>query len=131
MELSRSNIKKFQEMETLTRFLIFLETEPFSPPQENFLYFRKWKHQNFSYIFSKENFSYISGNGNLKKISYIPGNGTSLCFGKGIFRTLAHLELEAYSEPWHIQNHEIFRTRGIFRTLSYINNGTFHKKIAA
>ena len=59
MELSRSNIKKFQETETLTRFLIFLETEPFSPPQENFLYFRKWKHQKFSYIFSKENFSYF------------------------------------------------------------------------
>ena len=31
--------------------------------------------------------------------SYTSGNGTFLYFGKGIFRTLAYLELEAYSEP--------------------------------
>ena len=38
-------------------------------------------------------------------------------FGKGIFRTLACLELKAYSEPWYVQNPRIFRTRNIFRAL--------------
>ena len=36
------------------------------------------------------------------ELSYISGNGTFLYFGKDIFRTPAYLELEAYSEPWHI-----------------------------
>ena len=43
-----------------------------------------------------------------------------LYFGKRIFRTLAHLELEACSEPLYIQNPGIFRTQSIFRTLSNI-----------
>ena len=34
-----------------------------SPSRENFLYFRKQKPQKISYVFSKENCSYISGNG--------------------------------------------------------------------
>ena len=33
------------------------------------------------------------------KLSYTSGNATFLYFWKGIFRTLANLELEAYSEP--------------------------------
>ena len=33
------------------------------------------------------------------ELSYTYGNGTFLYFGKGIFRTLAHSELETYSEP--------------------------------
>ena len=50
---------------------------------------------------------YKSGNGNSKRItyifskgncSYISGNGTFLYLWKGIFRTLAYLELEAYPE---------------------------------
>ena len=57
-------------------------------------------------------FSYISGKGNSEKMFYISEklysepehNGTFLYFGKGIFRTLAHLELKAYSEPCYIQN---------------------------
>ena len=89
-----------------------------STPKKNSLYFRKW---NFITLRSK-NFLYflkgkllISGNGTLhflnsEKIIYISGNGTLLYFGKGIFRTLAHLELEAYSEPWYIQNPGKFRT---------------------
>ena len=52
-----------------------------------------------SYIFSKESFYYILGNRNLEKIIYISGNGTFLYFGKGIFRTLEYLELQAYSDP--------------------------------
>ena len=40
-----------------------------------------------------------------------------------ISRTLAHSEPETYSESWIIQNPELFRTGGILRTLSKINNG--------
>ena len=56
MELLSSNSKKIQEMEapkkkflifqgteTLKKFLIFQKIEPFSPPGENFLYFKKQK----------------------------------------------------------------------------------------
>ena len=71
MELLSSNIKKkfrkwkprkklliFQETETLKKLLIFQEMK------ENFFYFRKLKPRKNSYIFSKENFLYIFGNGN-------------------------------------------------------------------
>ena len=51
-----------------------------------------------SYTFLKESFSYISGNENPEKVPYISGNGTFLYFRKGIFRTLAYLEPETYSE---------------------------------
>ena len=44
--------------------------------------------------------SYISG----KVYSELWHNGTFLYFGKGLFRALAYLELEAYSEPWYIQD---------------------------
>ena len=104
-ELSGTDIKKF---------LIFQETE-FSyisgngNPKKLLIFqevtfqaqkiFKKIHPEKISYIFSKESFSYISGNGNPEKIRYISGNGTFLYFGKGIFRTLAYLELERYSEP--------------------------------
>ena len=45
---------------------------------------------------------YTSENGNPEKILYISENGIFLYFGKGIFRTLAYLELEKYSESWYI-----------------------------
>ena len=35
-----------------------------------------------AYIFSKESFSYISGNGHPEKIPYISGNGTFSYFRK-------------------------------------------------
>ena len=71
--------------------------EPFSPPQENLLYFRKWiPSKNLLYFLKRKLFLYFR---NLEKIMYISGNGTFLYFGKGIFRTLAYLELEAYFEP--------------------------------
>ena len=90
----------FQETETLKKLLIFPEKEPFSPTEGNFLHFRTRK--------SRKNL-------------YISGNRTFSYFGKGIFRTLAYLE------PWHIHNYDIFRTRGIFRTLPNIYDGTFCK----
>ena len=37
-----------------------------------------------------------------KKVPYISGNGTFSYFKKGLLRTLAYLQLEAYSEPWYI-----------------------------
>ena len=36
---------------------------------------------------------------NLEKIIYISGSRIFLHFGKDIFRTLAYLEIETYSEP--------------------------------
>ena len=38
----------------------------------------------------------------LNKFLIFSRNETFLYFGKGIFRTLAYLDLETYSEPWHI-----------------------------
>ena len=38
--------------------------------------------ERISYILSKESFSYISGNGNPEKIPYISGNGTFLYLRK-------------------------------------------------
>ena len=110
-------------MKTLKRFAIFREMK-----------------LSKSNIFSKESFSYISENGKPGKnylyfkkteLSYISGNGTFLYFLKKmfflnfrrrIFKTLAYLELEAYSEPWYIHN-----PRHII-SMSKIYDGTFYKK---
>ena len=85
----------FQEIETLKKasyisgngtfhstpkkFLILQETETLKKwkPRKNSLYFRKWKFLIFQQT----------------KLSYISGNGTFLYFEKGIFGTLAYLEL--------------------------------------
>ena len=96
----------FEETETLKKILIFREMELFSPPRENFLYFRK-------------------RNPGKKIQEQISRYRTSLYFEKGIFRTLAYLEPEAYSEPWYIQNPGIFKTRSIFRTLVYLEPETY------
>ena len=50
--------------------------------------------------YSKKNFIFQE-----MELSYTSGNGTFLYFGKGIFRNLVYLELEANSEPEHIRNH--------------------------
>ena len=52
-----------------------------------------------------------------KKLFLFSGNGTFLYFRKGIFRTLAYLQLEAYSEPWYIQN-----SRHIQNTVKYLQS---------
>ena len=69
-----------------------------------------------SFLYFLKKASKTAGNGNPEKIlileetelsyifqetelSYTSGNATFLYFWKGIFRTLANLELEAYSEP--------------------------------
>ena len=93
MELSSSKIKKF---------LIFREMKISSSNIKKFLIFSQKK---AFLIFLETEFSYISGNGNPEKLPYISSgkvhwepwhSGTFLYFGKGIFRTLAYLEL-AYS----------------------------------
>ena len=62
----------FQEMELFNRSSKNKNQPPFSPPKKNSFYFRKW---NFLALilkkFLKESFSYISGNGNPEKTSYI------------------------------------------------------------
>ena len=50
-------------------------------------------------IFSQKKAVLIFQEAETQKILYVSVNGTFLCFRKGIFRTLAYLELEAYSEP--------------------------------
>ena len=114
MELLSSNIKKIQETETPKK-------NPYisgnvNPNKVSYISgngtFQSTP-QKISYISGKGNPEknlYISGNGNPEKIlilpetelPYISGNVTFLYFGKGIFRTLAYLELEEYSEPGHI-----------------------------
>ena len=64
MEISSSNIKKFQEMEALKKKKILLFQEMGS--LKSFLYFGKWS---FSVHFKK--ISYISKNKNPEKVSYI------------------------------------------------------------
>ena len=98
-----------------------------NPPRENSLYSGNGIFWNFlifpkRYIQSPDTteFSYILG----KVYSKPWHNRTFLYFRKGIFRALSYLELEAYSEPWYIQNPGItelsyFRKR-IFRTLAYL-----------
>ena len=39
------------------------------------------------------------------ELSYTSGNRTFLYIGKGLFRTLSYLELEAYSEPEACSEH--------------------------
>ena len=51
-----------------------------------------WK--SFLYFFLKKP--------DLKKFLILSGNGTFLYFGRGLFRTQAYLELEAYLNPWYI-----------------------------
>ena len=75
----RKNFIIFQETGTLKKLLIFWEVELFSVHPEKI--------------------SYTSGNGDFERILYISGNGTFLYFRKGIFGTLAYLELGPYREP--------------------------------
>ena len=49
-------------------------------------------------IFSEKNLYYFLKKPDLKQFLIFSGNITFLCFGKGIFRTLAYLELKVYSE---------------------------------
>ena len=60
MERFSSNIKKFEGTETLKKLVIFRQTEPFSPPRENFLYFRKQKpRENVLYFLKRKFFLYL------------------------------------------------------------------------
>ena len=115
MELSSSNIKKFlkfsyisgsnfsslekkkkestprkllilQEMEAPKKFLIFSS-------QNVFLIFPETETPRKKIIFQETE---------SLKTFYISGNGTFFYFWKRVFRTLAYLELEAYSKPWYI-----------------------------
>ena len=105
MELLSSNIKKFQETETLKNLLLFREMEPSSPPRENFLYYRKQKPgKNFLY-FSKKAF-----------LAFRTPRKIFLNFRKWNF----FIFRERY-----IQNPSIFKTRSIFRTRAYLEPETY------
>ena len=53
---------------------MFWQWEIFSPPEKNYLYFRKQKPRKKFLIFSQKNCPHISGNGNFKKIPNISRN---------------------------------------------------------
>ena len=90
------NFLIFQETGTLKKLLIFREIKLFSPPRENFLYFRKQKPDKFSYIFWKESFSYISGNGNLGKSLLYSRKQNFVIFQE---TELSYISRKVYSEP--------------------------------
>ena len=68
-----------------------------------------------SYIFSKKSCSYISRNGNPKKLLICQQTEVSYISGR------------VYSKPWHTQNPNIFRTTSIFRTLVYSEPEAYSK----
>ena len=70
MELSGSSIKKFLIFFQEKSFLLFQETE-LSYVSGN------GNPEKLSWIFSKESCSYISENGNPEKIPYVSGNGNT------------------------------------------------------
>ena len=79
-----------------------------NPPPREFLILQEAKPpKNFLYFLEKS-FSYISENGNHKKIIYISGNGTFLYFRKGISRTLVYSKPETYSEHCQTSTMERF-----------------------
>ena len=87
MELPGSNIKKFQKTETFLILFSVREIELFTSPLENLLYFRKGNPP------PKKALYFLKGKRSLDFQKWIKtlvsGNGTFLCFKKGISRTLA------------------------------------------
>ena len=56
--------------------------------------------------------------GIFRRIQAYPESCATLAYSApSLFRTYAYSELDAFSEPWHIQKPGIFRTRGISLTL--------------
>ena len=102
----------FQETETQQKFLISRETEPFSPPRENSLYFRKRKPRKKSLYSRKQK---------PRKNPYTSRDGTFLYLRKRNFLVF----WERY-----IQNPDILKTCCISRTISNIYDGTLCKKPA-
>ena len=99
MELLSSNIKKISGNGNPKKASYISGNGTFQFTPRKFLVFQETE--------TPKKIPFISGNGNSEKIlilpktelSYILGNGTIFHFGKGIFKTLTYLELEAYSEP--------------------------------
>ena len=71
------------------------------------------------YIFSKESFSYISGNGTF--FYFRKQNFLLFFFKKGFSYTSG----KEYSEPRHIQNQKHIQNSGIFGTLTYSELETY------
>ena len=79
-----------------------------NPPPRKFLILQDAKTQKNFLYFLEKSVSYISENGNHKKIIYISGNGTFLYFRKGIFRTLVYSKPETCSEHCQTSTMERF-----------------------
>ena len=58
------------------------------------------------------------------ELFYFAGNGTFLYFLKKRF---SYISRKIYSEPWYIQNPNMFRTESIFGTMSNFYDGTYCK----
>ena len=115
MELSSSNIKKFLKFS-------YISGSNFSSleKKKKKIYSKKTSYtsgngssKKISYIFFTKRFSIFPETETPRKkiifqeteslkTFYISGNGTFFYFWKRVFRTLAYLELEAYSKPWYI-----------------------------
>ena len=99
MELSGSNIKKFLIFQEVTFQARKIKK---NPQRENFLYFKNRKpRKNFLYFHKRKLFLYFRKRKPRKNVVYFR-KMNFLYRGIGIFRTLAYLELEAYSKPWYI-----------------------------
>ena len=104
-----------------------------NPSRENFLYFKQRKpRKNFLYSLTRKLFWYLifpetetskkffifQENRKAKK-TYVSANRTFLYFRKDIFRTLTHLELEAYSEHYQTSAMTRFAIIATKRTFLY------------
>ena len=70
--------------------------------------------------FSRKNFSYFSLKKTARKNFLIFSPKSPHNFQETDF---SYISRKVYLEPQHIQNHGVFKTRGIFRTLSLLPNG--------
>ena len=90
----------------------------------NFLYSRKRKHRkNFLYFFKRKLSLYFTKrNFLIFRERYI--QRPNIFRTRGIFRTVTYLELEAYSEPWFIQN-----PRHIQNTVKHLRWNVLQKQL--
>ena len=87
------------------------------------------------YIPTRQTYSDIlrhhqESSGIFRRIQAYPESCATLAYlAPSLFRTYAYSELDAFSEPWHIQNQRHILNPGKFRALSNTCDGAFYKNI--